>query len=121
MLTYINTKVTNFIALSVANETNDENIIINRLYNNNVELYYTIDLKHKLIHILYIESKNKKQGNATNVLKAFINEFKKYSIIIDAIYYLRDWYEELGFVFEYEIDEMFAFRMKLYRGDDNEI
>ena len=115
MLTFTNTPAINFIALTVAEETNDNNEVYGRLYNNDVELFYTINDTEKLVHILYIESYNKRCGNATKVINSFLNEFEPYTITIEALYYLENWYTTFGFVSEYSIDDMLSFKMNLFR------
>ena len=110
MLTYKNTNV-NFIAFTVAESTNDDCEILSRMYENDVEVHYTINQDTNVVHLLYIESKDTQQGNATIVMKEFMEEFSNYNIIIDALFYLRDWYEKLGFKYEFAIEDMFSFRM----------
>ena len=118
MLIYENISSINFIALATAEATNDNNVIISRLYNNNVEVYYTIDEKSNVVHLLYIEAKPTNKGKGTIVLNDFIKEFSKYDIITDALFYLKEWYESLNFKYEYAIDEMLCFRMRLYRKEN---
>lgn len=118
MLTYENISSTNFIALATAEATNDDNVIVSRLYNNDVEVHYTIDEACNIIHLLYIEAKPTNKGKGTVVLTDFINEFSKYDIITDALFYLKRWYESFNFEYEYAIDEMCCFRMRLHRKEE---
>lgn len=115
MLTYENISNVNFIALATAEATNDNNEIVSRIYSNNVEIYYTIDKKLNTVHLLYIEANPTNQGKGTIVLKNFEKEFSNYDIIVDALFYLKKWYESLDFQYEYAIDEMYCYRMKLCR------
>lgn len=110
-LTYKHTKIINFIAVCTAEATNDNTEIQGRIYNNGVEVYFTCDRIKKVCHILYIESKYKNNGNASMVIKEITNEFLGYTIIVDAVYFLKHWYERLGFVYKYDIDEMMCYRM----------
>jgi hypothetical protein len=113
MLTYENIFNVNFIAMQTAEATNDNGDIVARLYNNNVEINYTIDEINKIVHILYIEAVPQKSGKGTETLKVFLSEFQYYDIIVDALFYLNKWYEAFGFQFEYAIDDMYCYRMKL--------
>lgn len=110
-LTYEHIQTINFIALATAETTDDDYEIQGRVYNNGVELYFTCDETEKKCHILYIESKYKNNGNASMVIKEITNEFLGYTIIVDAVYFLKHWYERLGFVYKYDIDEMMCYRM----------
>lgn len=118
MLTYVNISNINFVALATAEATNDNNEIVTRLYSNNVEISFTIDQKLNIVHVLYIEATPTKKGKGTIVLKDFIREFSKYDIIVDALFYLKEWYESLNFKFQYAIDEMMCYKMKLRRKGD---
>lgn len=115
MLTYENIESVNFIALQTADYTCDNNEILSRLYENNVEINYTIDDKNNSIHILYIEAYSQKQGHGTNTLREFLNEYSTYDIEVEALFYLKSWYEKFDFKFQYSIDEMFCYNMKLER------
>ena len=114
-LTYECMKMINYIAICTAEATGDENEIYGREYNNDVELYFTIDYENNICHILYIESKYENNGNATAVINDFIKEFSDYTIVVDAIYYLENWYKSFGFIYDYDIDEMMCYHMSLRR------
>ena len=114
-LTYECMKTINFIAVGTAEATNDECEIKGRLYNNGVEVFFTCDDLKKKCHILYIESKYKNNGYASSVIKEIINEFSKHTIIVEAVFFLKSWYEKLGFTYDYDIDEMMCYHMSLER------
>lgn len=105
----------NYLALVTASETNDENEILSRRYENNVEINYTINEKDKIVHILYIESQNMNKGYGTAALKEFLNDFILYDVEIEAVFFLKKWYEKLGFTYKHAIDEMLCYKMKLER------
>lgn len=114
-LTYECMKTINFIAVATAESTNDESEIQGRIYNNGVEIYFTCNNIERKCHILYIESKNKNNGNASMVIEEIINEFYEYTVIVESVYFLKSWYEKLGFRYEYDIDEMMCYHMSLRR------
>lgn len=118
MLTYKPMNL-NYIAFYTAESTDDYNEIFSRWYENNVEVHFTIDKNTKLFHLLYIESHDKGCGNATNVLNEIITEFSQYNIVIEALFYLYDWYKSLGFQYEHNVDEMFSYRMILRRSGND--
>lgn len=106
----------NYISLQVAESTNDTHDILSRLYNNNVQIDYTIDEKEKVVHILYIEALEKRKKCGTNALQLFLYDFNGYNIELESLFYLEEWYKRFGFDFKYHIDEMFCCKMILERG-----
>lgn len=106
----------NFISLATAESTDDQNDILCRLYNNNVQIDYTVDEKEKKVHILFVEAMEQRQGNGTVALKSFLKDFINYNIEIEALYYLEKWYKKFGFDFQYYIDDMLCCKMILKRG-----